>query len=77
MIPTAQNVHTNTQQWLLNQKKKKKKKKKKKSWGLEIAKENCLLGGGEKTKKQNLEVGTYVKLFAGNCPKERERTRLG
>jgi hypothetical protein len=30
-----------------------KKKKKKKSWGLEIAKENCSMGGEEKTKNKN------------------------
>jgi hypothetical protein len=48
------------------------KKRKKKNWGLEIAKENCLLGGGEKTKNKNIEVGTYVN-FLLDIFQKRER----
>ena len=48
MMPTTQNAHTNTQQWLLGREKK--------NWGLEIAKENCLLGGEEKTKNRSWDL---------------------
>jgi hypothetical protein len=47
---------------------KKKKKKKVGAFESERAKENCLLRWGEK-----IEVGNYVKLFAGNCLKKKKK----
>jgi hypothetical protein len=73
MIPTAQNAHTNAQQWLLGRGEKIKNKK---FWGLEIAKENCLLGGGEKTKNKKKKKLGPISNFLLDIFQKREREHV-